>query len=174
MKIEMCESLFYSWLRHVKGCQLVQTNWKPSPVWTVENRERVEELMRETDIYFRHKRKYDIFKGCSLSVMISQTKSTLVGMTFDNEHTKVYSIETAFLNDEPNCNKYDTSEIIKKWIFSALSIVACFNTGKGEIIFESPIINNEILNDLNDCAADMNKLLSKNGFDFRFRVIGRF
>ena len=28
MKIEMGESLFYSWLRHVKDCQIVQTNWK--------------------------------------------------------------------------------------------------------------------------------------------------
>ena len=30
MKIEMGESLFYSWLRHVKECQIVQTNWKVS------------------------------------------------------------------------------------------------------------------------------------------------
>lgn len=29
MKIEMGESLFYSWLRHVKECQIVQTSWNP-------------------------------------------------------------------------------------------------------------------------------------------------
>ena len=28
MKIEIGESLIYSWLRHEKQCQLVQTNWK--------------------------------------------------------------------------------------------------------------------------------------------------
>ena len=33
MKLEMGESLFYSWLRHVKGCQIVQTNWKISSSW---------------------------------------------------------------------------------------------------------------------------------------------
>jgi len=31
MKIEMGESLLYSWLRHVKECQIAQTNWKVSP-----------------------------------------------------------------------------------------------------------------------------------------------
>lgn len=33
MKIEIGESLGYSYLRHVKGCWLVQTNWKPSEHW---------------------------------------------------------------------------------------------------------------------------------------------
>lgn len=32
MKIEVCEHLVASWLRHCKGCQIVQTNWRPSPV----------------------------------------------------------------------------------------------------------------------------------------------
>ena len=42
MKIEMGESLFYSWLRHVKECQLVQTNWKVSPKWTLRHEEELE------------------------------------------------------------------------------------------------------------------------------------
>ena len=33
MKIEMGESLMRSWLRHVKGCQLAELNWKPSSGW---------------------------------------------------------------------------------------------------------------------------------------------
>lgn len=28
MKIEIGESLLLSWLKHIKECQLVQTNWK--------------------------------------------------------------------------------------------------------------------------------------------------
>lgn len=41
MKIEMGESLFYSWLRHVKECQVVQMNWKPSPSWQLQNEEEL-------------------------------------------------------------------------------------------------------------------------------------
>ena len=44
MKIEMGESLFYSWLRHVKECQIVQTNWKTSPQWTIIHEEKLEEV----------------------------------------------------------------------------------------------------------------------------------
>ena len=33
MKIEIGESLVHSYLRHVKGCWLAQTNWKASPHW---------------------------------------------------------------------------------------------------------------------------------------------
>lgn len=33
MEIEIGESLPYSWLRHVKECQIVQINWKVSPKW---------------------------------------------------------------------------------------------------------------------------------------------
>ena len=30
MKIDIGESLVNSYLRHVKGCRIVQQNWKPS------------------------------------------------------------------------------------------------------------------------------------------------
>lgn len=39
MKIEMGESLLLSWLRHIKECQLVQTNWKPSAKWEFKNKD---------------------------------------------------------------------------------------------------------------------------------------
>ena len=49
MKIEMGESLFYSWLRHIKGCQVVQTNWKASPQWPLGYREELEAVKEATD-----------------------------------------------------------------------------------------------------------------------------
>ena len=44
MKIEMGESLFYSWLRHVKECQIVQTNWKTSSQWALQHEDKLEEM----------------------------------------------------------------------------------------------------------------------------------
>lgn len=52
MKIEMGESLFYSWLRHVKSCQVVQTNWKASSQWELHNAEKLEVLMDTIGKYF--------------------------------------------------------------------------------------------------------------------------
>ncbi len=44
MKIEMGESLFYSWLRHVKACQIVQTNWKVSQHWELKHEAEIEAM----------------------------------------------------------------------------------------------------------------------------------
>lgn len=55
MKIEMGESLIYSWLRHEKLCQLVQTNWKVSPFWELENRQEIEDFFVICRNYFLEK-----------------------------------------------------------------------------------------------------------------------
>ncbi len=47
MKIEMGESLLYSWLRHVKECQIVQTNWKVSSKWDLKNADKILEIMEK-------------------------------------------------------------------------------------------------------------------------------
>ena len=57
MKIEMGESLFYSWLRHVKECQIVQTNWTTSSQWQLSNEDRLEDIMARTD------------KGASINIL---------------------------------------------------------------------------------------------------------
>ena len=47
MKIEMGESLIYSWLRHEKQCQLAQTNWKSSSYWELLHYDELVELEEE-------------------------------------------------------------------------------------------------------------------------------
>lgn len=173
MKIEMCESLFYSWLRHVKGCQLVQTNWKPSPTWTIENRVKAEKFMQRADEYFKKKHGYEIFKSNSFSQLISQAESDLLGISFTNEITQAISVETAF--HEGGLNYGGTEEtitrIIKKLARCALCAAGYFNVSRGEIIFASPKIHNAVLSDLKACVEELNNLFRENGFDFTTRVI---
>ena len=61
VKIEMGESLFYSWLRHVKDCKIVQMNWKSSPSWQLQNEESLEEFMNITGKHFLDKYGYAIY-----------------------------------------------------------------------------------------------------------------
>lgn len=173
MKIEMCESLLYSWLRHVKGCQLVQSNWKPSPTWTVENRERVEEFMKKADLLFQDKHGYTVFKSSSFSQLISQAESDIVGMCFSGEKKRVFSVETAFHKAGLNYkgNEESVAKIIKKWARSALCIAGHFNVLQGELIFASPKIHNGAMNGLNICAQELNNLFAENGFGFNARII---
>lgn len=62
MKVEVGESLFYSWLRHVKECQVVQTNWKVSPQWEMRHEEELSDLLEITGKYFSEKYGYEIYK----------------------------------------------------------------------------------------------------------------
>ena len=36
MKIEIAESLASSYLNHIEGCRIIQTNWKASSVWKID------------------------------------------------------------------------------------------------------------------------------------------
>ena len=40
MKIEIGESLTYSYLKHIEGCRIVQTNWKTSGNWVTTEFEK--------------------------------------------------------------------------------------------------------------------------------------
>ena len=95
MKIEMGESLFYSWLRHVKECQIVQTNWKASPSWQLQNEEELKRFMDTTDAHFKNKYDYGIYKNNSLSQLLAQTEVDALGISISGSETQIYAIEVA-------------------------------------------------------------------------------
>ena len=77
MKIEMGESLIYSWLRHVRLCQIVQTNWKVSSQWELHHEPELRELMEEAGRTFEDMRGYRIFKkNASLGQSFSRANAT--------------------------------------------------------------------------------------------------
>ncbi len=80
MKIEIGKSLVYSWLRHVKKCQIVQNNWKPSPKW--EKTEIGFQNLKD-DIQNEFKNSgYEIFKNtCINSQFFQQAEIDAVGFS---------------------------------------------------------------------------------------------
>ena len=92
MKIEMGESIILSWLRHVKECQIVQTNWKPSQNWDVQNKNILEDLLKESSEEFK---KYNLFKPMKsneskigIGQILKQAEIDLIGISFGNEKCK--------------------------------------------------------------------------------------
>jgi len=173
MKIEMGESLFYSWLRHVKECQVVQTNWKPSPSWQLRDEDRLKRLMEVTDAHFQNKYGYGIYKNNSLSQFLMQAEVDAVGICMTDDNAEVHAIDVAF--HESGLNYGDRQEtvtrVIKKFIRTALCMVGYFGVAKGEIIFASPKINNSVVVDLEPCVNDLNALFLENRYGFTARVI---
>lgn len=174
MKIEMGESLFYSWLRHVKECQIVQTNWKVSSQWSFKHTEEIEDILQEIDTYFEKTYNYKIFKkNTSLSQIIQQGECDVLGVCIENSTPKYYAVDVAF--HEAGLN-YGTREetilkVIAKSIRTAFCLYGCLDAKSGDIVFASPKINNAILNDLVPLLSYTNKFFNDKGFLFNIRVI---
>lgn len=110
MKIEMGESLFYSWLRHVKECQIVQTNWKVSSQWSLSDADELERMMKIVDNHYTQKYGYAIFKkNSSLSQLLQQGECDVLGVSIQPEETTYYAIDVAFHEAGLNYGSRDTT-----------------------------------------------------------------
>lgn len=117
MKIEMSESLVASWLKHVKHCIVVNTNWKASPYWTPAiPDEEINKIYHKAAAYF-DERQFPIL-DCSddqeddanvedvadeitfadWQGMLLQTECDAVGLAYsrDRGNVSVYAVESAF------------------------------------------------------------------------------
>lgn len=174
MKIEMGESLFYSWLRHVKECQIVQTNWTTSSQWQLNNEERLEEIMTLTDKFFFDKYGYSIYKKTSsLSQLLQQAECDAIGVEVRGGTNKIYAVDVAFHEAGVNYGGREATikKIIAKSLRTAMCIYGYLGAQEAEIIFASPKINKGILDGVNPCLDDMQKLMDDLGFSFTFRII---
>lgn len=174
MKIEMGESLCYSWLRHIKGCRFAQTNWKASPQWEVENEPMLHRLAEEAEALFETKHQYKIFKkNSSLSQILLQGECDVVGLAIGPLGLRAYAVDVAFHESGLNYGLRDETvmKVLAKCIRSALCLLGYMNQKQGEIFFASPKINPAILRDLEPCMAELNDLFGRLGLGFHAAIL---
>ena len=174
MKIEMGESLFYSWLRHVKECQIVQTNWTTSSQWQLNNKDRLEKIMTQTDKFFFDRYGYSIYKKTSsLSQLLQQAECDAIGIEIHNGTNKIYAVDVAFHEAGVNYGGREATikKIIAKSLRTAMCIYGYLGVQEAEIIFASPKINKSILDGVSPCLVDMQKIMDGLGFHFTFRIL---
>ena len=174
MKIEMGESLFYSWLRHVKECQIVQTNWTTSGQWPLLHEDKLEEIKSITDCHFKEKYGYDLYKKTtSLSQLLQQAESDALGISIQSGSNKVFAVDVAFHEAGVCYGDRDSTitKIVRKCLRTAMCIYGYLDTRDAEIIFASPKVNKAILDGVSPCLVDAQKILDDLCFHFRLRVI---
>ncbi|MEK5268833.1 MULTISPECIES: hypothetical protein [unclassified Heyndrickxia] len=175
MKIEIGESLLLSWLKHIKECQLVQTNWKASYKWELKNKDDLEQLMKTSSELFSQKYGYDIFKGNkSLDQLIGQAEIDVIGISYEENQSHIYAIDVAFHEAGLNYGSKDetVTRVIKKCLRTAMCIYGYFGFSTGTIIFTSPKINPSVEQDLMNCIGDINLVLRDTGLNYKIRIIG--
>ena len=173
MKIEMGESLFYSWLRHVKECQVVQTNWKTSKQWSLQHEAELAKVMAETKQYFKEKYNYEIYKKtASLSQLLQQAECDALGIAIRDGKTQIYAVDVAFHEGGLlyGSKQETVMRVLVKCLRTAMCIYGYLDSKDAEIYFASPKIYNSTLELLVPCFEDMQNLMNTLGFSFRFGV----
>ena len=175
MKIEIAESLFRSWLRHVRDCRLVQINWKPSPTWEGENLERIEELFKQSRGFFFQELNLDLYKkNSSLSQVMQQGEIDAIGICSGaGGRSSVVAVDVAFHEAGLNYGSKDitTARVLKKIMRTLFSLMAYFPTHDHEVVFAAPKIHNAVQSLLDDGMQKLNEFLQQHGVDAKCRLV---
>ena len=139
MKIEIGESLGYSYLRHVKGCWLVQTNWRPSPHWPIIEDTELEETFRAMKERFDDA-EGNVFKQTRTAAQfIQQAEIDVMGV---DREGGVYAIDIAFHEAGLNYLGGPEKRVLKKLLRTMMTLQAYHPTETQlHIIFASPKVN---------------------------------
>ena len=167
MKIEIGESLMYSWLRHVKGCQIVQNNWKVSPKWNLSNET---ELRTFADVVKKQLgNRYNIFGKNTFEQFLAQGEADAIGINLNNN--EYYAIEVAYHLQGLNYNgKNNTiAKVIEKCLRTAMCFYGYLGVDKAEIIFVSPKIGDKLLSELTPALNTLQNI--SDNLDLKFKYI---
>ena len=173
MKLEMGESLIYSWLRHVKACRIVQTNWKPSATWELQTSDKLETMLKSIDESFNPKFGSIFKKNVGLSQLLKQCECDLIGLSLRDGKNFFFAVEVAFHSGGINYgNKdYTTAKILEKMARAAFCLKGFFCANDGEIIFASPKIYPNVEEILVPAVKDLQQIFNDHNFNFNFGLM---
>lgn len=171
MKIEMGESLAATWLKHIKGCVLVQGNWKASPRWEEHNMPEIERLVAEGRDFFGD---LNVFRGADTATQqLHLAECDVIGLSCEGGNYVWRSVEIAFHeNGLQYGNRYETAAKVAAKLFRAAIGLYCYmNTTSGEIYFATPKITNSYLRQIVPAVERVAQFFADRGFGFVFRLI---
>lgn len=164
MKIEIAESLLRSWLRHVRGCEFAELNWKPSPEWLPKS-DGITELFDTAQELWP-----EAFGKNSYEQLLRQAEVDVLGLSFyDN---RLYFIDVAFhLGGLNYGDKVTTAKrVYKKLVRSALIAKRYFPEHASSIYFVSPFTNANVCSELEGVKGKLQEI-SANDEKINFELI---
>lgn len=173
MKIEAGESLVYSWMRHIKKCQFVQTNWKVSPKWDISGTDTLEALFDEIAEHFQQKHGLEVFKEAGFQQTLRQLECDVIGLAYREQGSKLYAAEVAFHEGGLNYGSKDetVAKVISKLARIAFGLHCYLGASDGVVLFASPKINPAICDPLKQRIPELEKIFQSHGMEFAFRLV---
>ncbi|MCL2086957.1 MAG: hypothetical protein FWH05_05100 [Oscillospiraceae bacterium] len=174
MKIEVGESLVCSWLRQVKDCQMVQTNWMASQVRALINIELIEKVRNKVYDYFSKTHSINIYKDdvSLLNQMLSGAQVDVLGVSLGREKNIITAVDISIHENGLNygSNSDTVGQVIKKFLQIALCLHGYFDYKEAEIIFVSPKIEPDLLETLVIFMKELQKLFEESGLNFELSI----
>ena len=185
MAFEMGESLMHSWMKHIHGCHVVQTNWKISRSWELQNQteifELVEKAMKKMSIISNgRKSRVEILT----KRVLRQFECDCVGVRISGNDTEVMgaevAIHTAGLHYTPSksssfkkSEKFTAHKVIQKLFVIAIAFRGYLGIKKAKIYFATPKILPSFRDDVKKALDEFVKFWNDaaKGLDYSFELI---
>jgi len=168
MKIDIAESLIYSYLKHQEGCRLVQTNWRTSGKWILteyqlEKAQLLYDKISHSELFG------DLFKNSSFNQLIKQAEIDVLGLnTVENI---VYGIDIAFHSSGINYgSRKETGLRIIKKIFRTIFIMQSYFSDfeKFNSLFITPKVNPSDKDYIENLMEEARRLLEDENIEIEF------
>jgi hypothetical protein len=162
MKIEIGESLIFSWLRHVMGCPIAQANWKPSPTWPIRHEPDLAADFEKMRQIAERRLGFEIFKRSSFQQFMRQAEVDVLGLRFTEAGLAAIAVDSAFHENGVQYGdlKETVGRILKKMIRTAFVLDGYFDLDRADIVFATPKMHNAVHEALQGCWPELQSVLA--------------
>lgn len=165
------ESLVFSYLKHIKKCKIIQTNWVPKTKDWDEEYDKAKELIRISKNYFKNKYRINIFKNISLDDDIIKLYNNIdaFGITFNKDYTQdIYGVMCE-LNE--SYNKVNIENVLEKIFIISTYLVSYFNRINGNIIIMCSKLNDKIIREIGTYYFDIKEIFRQVNLSFEVSIL---
>ncbi|WP_299825987.1 hypothetical protein [uncultured Pontibacter sp.] len=172
MKVDIGESIIYSWLRHEKQCQFVQLNWKTSGTWEKSNIELAEDIFEKLKKITDTRGVNLIGESVKLDQFLRQAEIDVLGLSINTStgiNNPSYAISAVDIAFHEGGLGYKNPHLVvaKKLARAALITLIYFKTDNAEIVFASPKVHKDTLNKLDVTLSEVERCFDSLSFDFK-------
>lgn len=165
MKIEICESLLFSWLKYEKECQLVQTNWKAP---TKEFGKDLQKRQQLKKIFDDNKERF-FASNVKDEQFFKQAEADIVGFNFSTSH--LYFVDTAFHENGLGYSN-NVERVVKKTFRNALLGLFYFSNIKSlTVIFATPKVKKETQDEINLEFLELKEIVSNVNLEIAVEIL---
>lgn len=164
------QSLVFSYLKHVKKCKIIQTNWiLQDNSWDVEYN-TVHELLRISKNYFRNKYRINLFENIELDNDITKLSCIdAFGIAFNGDYTQdIYGV-ICELNEESS--HINVEKILEKVLIVSICLISCFNKINGNIIFMCPRLDDNVIQQMGIYYFDIKEIFRQMSLSFELNIL---